>query len=1513
MTRTTSILLFCCLLCCFVESSNASRFVKLTQYTTEDGLKQNNVLNLQQDSEGFIWISTSEGLSRFDGHRMSSIDSPGNILELYGSELVWQDSNGLIWIGALPENNYQLDIMNNKLTQLKLTAPKNYKLEYPTILKIVEDSKQNLWMTTYREIFFYNRTKNTISFVSSLDDFFEYPRKEHIFRDLLLVDNLLVLATTKGAFSFNPQTKQTKLIKHSPKDIENEDQNNTKSLVLNKNNRLLIGTVEGLYFMDAEELKKPTIEQVSQLAVKDLNIWKIIEKHDYYWLATNDGLYKLSDDWLLEHIFRFSDTPFSTSDDDIVTMIEDIEGSLWFGTNGDGVFKWRPNRAIEKHWWSKGDQEHKLINDVVNGIEVSDTNVWVATNNGLTEIDRDTGKSISHIVNPDDKAIFSASTIYSVTRNDGKLWINSDAGIQVYDENNMQRENIIFPETKEKIFSQSAIQLYFVSPTKLAIIKLEGLYYYDLTNNSISFIESSASQGDFKKVLYGFYDTPTGVADSHFLAGVDKLLTFSENTNKITTFHQIKNDSASEIYAGDLYRDKDQLWLTYPGHGVYLLNAKTGEELKYFSEKMLGANSVMDIFPDKLGNIWFATNDGLLRMNQLNYQVTKFDRRDGFATSEFMLSAKKILSDGKVLLGSVKGLYLFDPNKIHEREVNTRTPIITNVSMLSSTIDRQYSNFNDGIIEMGHEDFGLKVEFSAMLLDKPEQVKYFYQLLGSSNIKKTPIGKSELFLSRLPVGEHILHVTAIDYRNGLESEPAVLTIVSHPAWWFSRVAILTYVLLFLLFAVVFAIQYRRKLRAKAYTHNKIRLSEERLNLALKASKSGLWDWHAIGNVVYEPRLANTAVEGTEKTVPFKQRFEAIHYRDQKKVTARWRSFLKGETEVFEVRYRMKNESGSWHWYRDIAMISMRDENDNPARVTGTFTDISEIQEAGEKTRLYSSAFENTLDIIVILDRKRKVIASNKALVQITGWTQEQIIGKNIDDFIFSIKKESISNKIFEDITHSKQWNGEALLKNKRSVLISVIVSATLFIENETEQFYVFSISDISKQKEAEQELKKLINFDPLTNLPNRALLLDRVTHAIPHCKRYNKRLAVFFVDLDRFKQINDTLGHDAGDLLLITAANILKECCRDDDTVARIGGDEFVVMLEDVDSVSAINRVLQNILEKMKAPIQLGRNQITISASIGVSIYPQDAGDAATLLKHADIAMYHAKNKGGNCFQYFQDYMNRAAKHRLSLENKIRSAVVEHEFSLVYQPLFDIKSGHIRGVEALARWHTSSGELIPPSNFIPLAEELGLIIPMTEKLIRDALDNVTRWNSNGNELVLAFNISSAHIYHKSFIRFIDSLVQEYPETIKYFEIELTESILMEDVQKARLVFEKLDEYGIELALDDFGTGYSSLKYLSRLPISKLKIDMSFVQHIGTSFENDAVIETIISLAKSLKLKTVAEGIEDENQFDFLKNADVDFAQGYLFSKPVTAVELEKIFGRNIYSIVENDKPQPSVN
>ena len=1487
-----------CLLCVIaIFDGKTSNYVKLSQINTENGLSQNGVERIMQDSEGYLWISTPEGINRYDGYRISSLSSPNRALEANPIELVWEDSKGLIWIGAGPNNNFRLDKKNEQLIAISLPLPDEYQSIYPAIIAIEEDENTNLWIATSRGLYFYNREKNHYLFVLSLLDLIDDPENKNIIRTIEKVDDLLVIGTSGGLYSFHTKTSQKALIKHTDKGLTSEDQNNIKLLKVSEQS-LLVGTVEGLYQVEFQSLHSPTDQFMGINLIPELNIWQVIEKSDFYWVATDKGLYQYSKGGSLSFIFKYSDTPFDTSDDDIVSMVEDREGNLWFGSRSDGLFKWRPNPAIKKHIWSKGEKNLRLSEDTVYSIlKTSEDTTWIGTKNGLTKLDTKNWITSNHLNNPDEKQDLSASTIYSMEKNKGKLWLNTVDGIKVFDQQTMSEEKIIFPETKEKIFSKSVYQVFFISDDILMITNEEGVYKYSLSDNKISLIESTKTKGDRSKALLGFFNEATGHADSYFVAGVDRLLTYSRTNQTLESFHKLPELETIGTFPSDIYNDGRSIWVTYHGYGLYQLDAKTGKEIKFISEASIGANSLMDLFPDKKGNIWITSNDGLLRLNKLNYQVTHYGTKDGFVTSEFNGGTKQILPNGEVLIGSMKGAYLFDPNNVTEISTKTIKPQITGVSLLSSVISKRYSNFNNETIELDYDDFGLNIEFSALLLDKPKQVTYHYWIEGDSKVDKREIKESELFFPSFATGKSQLFISAVDYKNGLESEPVRLFIVSKPAPWLSKIALSGYAAIFLLTILFSYRRYNRRALAKERTHKRIKQSEERLSLALKGSNSGLWDWHAISDSVYEPRLSN--IDNDEHIVSFQQRIDSIYFRDQEKVKSKWLEFLNGEDKVFDITYRMREASGQWEWYRDIAMVSEYDNDKIPTRVTGTYTNITEKQQATEKTRLYSKAFENTLDIIIILNQKKKIIAVNDASENIAGYRSEDLIGCSIDELIVSNQKINVTEKIFENIDRNRDWKGEAYLIKKNTVLVSILISATIFLENDTERYYVFSLSDISKQKQAEFELKKLVNYDPLTGLPNRTLLLDRIAHAIPHCKRYNKRLAVFFVDLDKFKQINDSLGHDVGDKLLAKAAKMLRDSCREDDTVARLGGDEFVVMLEDIDSVATINRIVQDILLKMNVPVQIQGNQVNISASIGISIYPQDATEASRLLKHADIAMYHAKSNGRNNFQYFEDYMNRAAQHRLTIENQLRKGVESNEFYLVFQPQFNFRTGEISGVEALARWKTESGENIPPSKFIPVAEDLGLIIPITEKLLQDALNYLEDWNSDELKVKIAFNLSAIHIYDDNFIQFIDDLITKNPEASKMLEFELTESILMEDVDRARTVFAKLEQHGIDLALDDFGTGYSSLKYLSRLPLSKLKIDMSFVSKIGSSFENDAIIKTIISLAKSLNLSTVAEGIENQEQYDFLKQLNVTYAQGYLLSRPLKADDIKKSLFKDI--------------
>jgi diguanylate cyclase (GGDEF)-like protein len=434
-----------------------------------------------------------------------------------------------------------------------------------------------------------------------------------------------------------------------------------------------------------------------------------------------------------------------------------------------------------------------------------------------------------------------------------------------------------------------------------------------------------------------------------------------------------------------------------------------------------------------------------------------------------------------------------------------------------------------------------------------------------------------------------------------------------------------------------------------------------------------------------------------------------------------------------------------------------------------------------------------------------------------------------------------------------------------------------------------------ERKRYQEELEHQANYDALTGLPNRSLLHDRLKQAV-FTQRAAHPIAVVFIDLDHFKLINDSLGHSLGDTLLTTIAERLNSIVRDGDTVARLGGDEFVLILADQTKGDVVFRVMQRILNAISEPMVLGGHELCITCSAGVSVYPQDGPDVESLLKNADAAMYQAKERGRNNFQFYTSEMNAHANERLALEHSLRKALERNELLLHYQPKVDLATGRIVGAEALVRWLHSDWGVIQPDRFIPIAEDTGLIVPIGEWVLRNACIQNREWQDAGLPAVsISVNLSARQFRQETLVKTVEKILLETGLAAEHLEMELTESVVMHDAEAAVSILHGLKSLGVRLSVDDFGTGYSSLSYLMRLPIDTLKIDRTFVQDIDTQGQAEGVLaHAIISLARSLKLKVVAEGVETAAQLNFLRSHHCDEAQGFYFSKPLPADEYARM-------------------
>lgn len=551
--------------------------------------------------------------------------------------------------------------------------------------------------------------------------------------------------------------------------------------------------------------------------------------------------------------------------------------------------------------------------------------------------------------------------------------------------------------------------------------------------------------------------------------------------------------------------------------------------------------------------------------------------------------------------------------------------------------------------------------------------------------------------------------------------------------------------------------------------------------------------------------------------------------------------------------------------------------------------------AAETLKQAAAVFESSREGVVITDLEPRILAINRAYTEITGYSEAQVLGMNPKIIKSGHHGKSFYQAMWVSLKSVGHWSGEIWNRRRNGEIYPQWLTISTVYDDRNEPCnYVGVFADITQMKQSEAQLAHLAHYDPLTGLPNRLLVQSRLYHAIERAQRHNLRIATLYVDLDRFKNVNDSLGHPIGDELLIMLAARLKKRLREEDTLARLGGDEFLLVLEDIKEPSEPASVAQTLIDLLATPFALpSGHEIFINASIGISLFPDDASNVTELIQHADMAMYLAKKEGRSTYRYHTEALSIAANERLVMETRLRHALAAGEFVLHYQPLIDAHSGRAVGVEALVRWQPPGEAIVPPGKFIPIAEETGLIVPLGEWVLRTACAQGRAWIDAGFvPLVMAVNLSVRQFQSENLAEVIQRVLEETKLPAACLELELTESMFMEHAERSIDTLKTLKAPGIQLAIDDFGTGYSSLTYLKRFPIDKLKIDQSFVRGLAHDPNDREIAATIIAMARGLKLSVLAEGVESEQQLAFLRQHGCDYYQGFLFHRPAPAKELE---------------------
>jgi len=700
----------------------------------------------------------------------------------------------------------------------------------------------------------------------------------------------------------------------------------------------------------------------------------------------------------------------------------------------------------------------------------------------------------------------------------------------------------------------------------------------------------------------------------------------------------------------------------------------------------------------------------------------------------------------------------------------------------------------------------------------------------------------------------------------------------------------------------------------ASAHDKVRKEHQRLENVISGTRAGTWYWNVqTGETEFNPRWAEMLGYSLKELSPISiDTWLKLAHPDDLEVSSQvLENYFQGRSDFYQCEVRMKHKEGHWVWVLSRGKLSTWTDHGEPLEMHGTHQDITARKRDEEQLALAASVYKQVHEGILITDDQGIIVDVNDAFSLITGYTKEESLGQPPSLLKSGRHDKQFYHDLWNSILKKGFWCGEIWNKRKNGEIFPELITiSSVKSELSGQEHYVALFSDITSLKDHEQQLEHIAHYDTLTGLPNRLLFRDRLRLAMSRATRHEQPLALLFLDLDGFKAVNDTYGHNIGDNLLITLAERISRLLREEDTLARLGGDEFVIILPETSDQDSLITILKRILTSVADIIRVDNLQLRVSASIGVALYP-DYGhedvDADQLIRQADQAMYQAKLAGKNCFKFFDPEHDRAIRGFNETISSLQTALKANQFELYYQPKVNLKTHEVIGAEGLIRWHHPQDGILAPMAFLPDIEGHTLMVAIGEWTIEQSLIQMQAWNQQDITLPVSINIAAIHIQQKNFMQRLTELLQKYPQVDpKNLQLEILETSALENIEQAQTIIQQCNALGITFAIDDFGTGYSTLSYLKYLPAETLKIDQSFIRHINDAEDDRLILQAVVKLAKAFKKKIIAEGLEDLSYADFLLDTGCEEAQGYGIACPMPASEIPEWLNRWNTSISESN-------
>ncbi|MDI9237533.1 EAL domain-containing protein [Lysobacter sp. LF1] len=1467
-------------------ASAATRDFYFSSLGSERGLTQNTVTALAQDSEGYVWVATQGGLHRYDGQRYlpyrNNPRDPGSLPDSNVTAIALEGGRAL-WVGTYSEYLSRLDLGTGQIRRFTASGPSHPHRQVMAVLPW----KGRVWV-------------GTVAGLERLDP--DTGKRETVLplesQMMGAANRQSLLATREGTAWYGGPVGLYRLdAQGAPERIGSGEA--VTALFEDHARQLWVGREDGLFRLhsNGRELVRVwpretggggmMVRAIAQ--APDRQLWFSVYGYGLRRLDPATGR--------VEQVREEPSIDASLPDDSINALMVDRGGMLWVGGQFRGIAVTDPRGTRFRYVFNlehRRNDSPASADSVRTVTQAHDGALWLGTDNARLlryELDNDRFEDLSGLLG--DGASPPHVTGFAPADGDD-LWVATDVGLYRLDPQARHAQALSPPG-----LGRTPLRTLAVGRDGTLWIGSHGFGVYRYRPDSGQITHYPYRENDPSGLSYPVVHAIVEDRHGHVWFGTgDGLDMLDPATGRLQHFrHDSRNpDSLSGNRVRALHVAHDgSLWVGTHA-GLSRIVEERGGRIRFAHPLTgsLGGSQVPVVFSiaeGPAGQLWLSTQAGIIAYDIHQQRTRSYGLADGLQDLEFHGGSVAQLDDGRITFGGVRGLNLFDPRRMQESGYTAPLRLLGAWVGNQATADPR-ALWQPTRLDLDEGAGLLRLRIGALDFAPSAGLRYRYRMDGFDKDWIDNGSQHDLTYTRLPYGNYTFQAQATGRDGSWNPQTLEIPVRVAPPVWRHPLVIAAGVTTLL--ALVGVLAWRRlqdRRRERGY-FAQIRERDERLKLALWASGEQFWDYDLQRRVLRRTRADDQA--GLTPELGVQTLVDAnfqIHPEDLPLALAKLKRHLRGDAALYLSEHRVRDTDGRWVWMRARGRVVERGPDGRALRVAGTARDITANRSAERDRRIAGQVLNSMIEAVAVFDQEFRFVSVNPAFTRITGYTDAEVIGRPTRLLDSDQHDPAFYQHVRGELRRNGRWSGEIWQQRKNGdEFLCWFQGSEVLDAGGQHGHYVAVLSDITDQKRAEQELRYLANYDTLTSLPNRALLSERLSRAIVRARRQNSRIAMLFLDLDRFKDINDSLGHAAGDRILRAAAIRLQHAVGAQHTVARLGGDEFTVLLENLEHVEQAEQVARDVLLAFEAPLDLDqRHDVVISPSIGISLYPDHALVPTDLLKHADTAMYQAKAAGRRTFMRYTEAMDVEIRGRATISAALRGVLDRNELRLVFQPKLSLDQSRITGVEALLRWTSPELGDISPAQFIPLAEESGLILDIGEWALREACSVLKRWRLNGlDQLTMAVNVSSLQLLRGNLPKQVARALVESGVPPEMLQLELTESVIMANAGQTSATLDALRALGVGLAIDDFGTGYSSLAYLKRLPINTLKIDKEFIGDLTRDADDEAITTTVIAMAHSLGLTVIAEGVETEAQMQFLRGRGCDEIQGYWLSRPLEA-------------------------